>query len=261
MKKPLLDVIFASEKRKKVLLLLRDGSQEMETLLRCLGTNRQALLPQIRILEEHYLVVHYEDTYELTAIGKLAVDEMAPLVGTLEAFDNNIDYWGTHRLDFLPPHLLKKMSELRNCKIINPPITELYSLHKSFNPENIPHSVYIVTTIFYPNFHSIIEEMLESGITVYYIASEELFGKIRTEYPEEFESLMKYETFNIYVYNKKMNFLFFTFDEVHILIQFMRNDSNFANKYVLCNTESSVRWGKELFEHCLKDSTPITEIK
>jgi predicted transcriptional regulator len=261
MKKPLLDVIFASEKRKKILILLKDGAQEMETILSSLNTTRQAVLPQIRILEEHYLVAHYDDTYELTTIGKLIVDEMVSLVGTLEAFDVDIDYWGTRRLDFLPPHLLKKMSELRNCKIINPPITELYSLHKSFNPESMPRSVYIVTTIFYPDFYLIIEEMLENDLTIYYIVSQELFDKIRTEYPEEFEGLMKYETFNIYVYNKKMNFLFFTLDEVHLLIQFLRRDANFANKYVLCNTESSVRWGKELFEYCLKDSTQITEIK
>jgi predicted transcriptional regulator len=166
MKKPLLDVIFASEKRKKILILLKDGAQEMETILSSLNTTRQAVLPQIRILEEHYLVAHYDDTYELTTIGKLIVDEMVSLVGTLEAFDVDIDYWGTRRLDFLPPHLLKKMSELRNCKIINPPITELYSLHKSFNPESMPRSVYIVTTIFYPDFYLIIEEMLENDLYI-----------------------------------------------------------------------------------------------
>ena len=32
-KKPLIDVIFASEKRKQVLWLLKDGAKEMETLL------------------------------------------------------------------------------------------------------------------------------------------------------------------------------------------------------------------------------------
>ncbi len=261
MKKPLLNVIFASEKRKKVLLLLRDGAQEMETILRSLNTTRQAVLPQIRILEEHYLVVHHDDTYELTTVGKLVVDKMGPLINTVETFENDIEYWGTRKLDFLPSHLLKKMSELRNCKIINPPITELYSLHKSFNPESMPRSVYIVTTIFYPNFYSIVEEMLENDLTIYYIASQELFDKIRAEYPEEFENLMKYETFNMYIYNKEMNFLFFTVDEVHILIQFLRSDSNFANKYLLCNTESSVKWGKELFEYCLGDSTPIIKIK
>ena len=108
MKKPLLDVLFMSEKRKQVLLLLQEGPQEMEEVLKSLGTNRQALLPQIRILEEHYLVDHYRDTYELTVVGKLIVDKMKPFLDTLETIDNHISYWGTHDIDFIPPSYYKK---------------------------------------------------------------------------------------------------------------------------------------------------------
>jgi predicted transcriptional regulator len=106
MKKPLLDVIFASEKRKNALLLLQEGPRQMKALLTSLGTTRQALLPQMRMLEDHYLISHYEDTYELTTIGKLVVDKMAPLVSTLNVLDNDLDYWGTHNIDFIPAHLL-----------------------------------------------------------------------------------------------------------------------------------------------------------
>lgn len=76
MKKSLLDVLFMSEKRRRVLLLLQDGTKEMEDILKSLDTTRQALLPQIRILKEHCLIDHYDDTYELTTIGKLIVDDI-----------------------------------------------------------------------------------------------------------------------------------------------------------------------------------------
>jgi predicted transcriptional regulator len=108
MKKSLLDVIFMSEKRKGVLLLLQKGAQEMEDLLVSLKTTRQALLPQIRVLEDHYLVAHYKDVYELTTIGKLIVDEMKPLVDTITVLDSDINYWGSHNLDFIPSLLLQR---------------------------------------------------------------------------------------------------------------------------------------------------------
>jgi hypothetical protein len=44
MGKTLPDVIFASDKRKEVLLLLRDGAKEMNYLLNALDTTRTALL-------------------------------------------------------------------------------------------------------------------------------------------------------------------------------------------------------------------------
>lgn len=73
MTKPLLDVLFMSEKRKNFLLFLQDGTKEMEDILKSLGTTRQALLPQIKVLQEHCLVSHSKDAYELTAIGELDI--------------------------------------------------------------------------------------------------------------------------------------------------------------------------------------------
>jgi len=78
MKQSLFDVLFMSEKRTKVLLLLKDGLQEMQCFLSSLNTTRQTLLPQVRMLEEHHLVNQHIDTYELTTIGKLVVGEVAP---------------------------------------------------------------------------------------------------------------------------------------------------------------------------------------
>jgi len=259
-KKPLLDVLFMSEKRKQALLLLRDSAKEMEYLLKSLGTTRQALLPQIRILEEHHLVNHYGDTYELTTIGRLTVDEMAPLVDTLEILDLDTDYWGTHDLDFIPPDLLKRIKELCTYRIINPSLTELYSLHKTYHHNKITDPVYSVSNIFYPDYQSRFTEMIDNKITINYIVSESLFDKIRTEYYEDFKVFIKSKYFNLYVYNKNMNFLFFTFDDYHIVVNLLKKNGDVDSKYILCSTEDALKWGKDLFDHYLKDSTPITEI-
>jgi predicted transcriptional regulator len=66
MKKPIIEILLSSEKRKKVLLLLQDGPREMETLLRSLNTTRTALLPQLKILKESHLISQSGDTYEST---------------------------------------------------------------------------------------------------------------------------------------------------------------------------------------------------
>jgi len=261
MKKALLDVLYASDKRMRVLLLLKEGTKETQEILKFLDTTRQALLPQMKILEEHHLVSHYNDTYELTTIGKLIVDKMVPLLYKTEVFDNEIDYWGSRNLDFIPPHLLKKINQLRNCEIINPSFTELFNVHKSINPNyEVSPSVYVVTNMLYPNFDSIVTEMLENNVDFYYIVSQELLNLVRTEYQEEFAKFIKYKSFNMYVYSKDMKFLYFTFDSAHSLICMLKNNGEFDNRFMLCRGQSAVNWVKELFDHYLKDSTPITEI-
>ncbi|SDF30110.1 Predicted transcriptional regulator, contains HTH domain [Methanolobus vulcani] len=260
-KKRLLDVAFASEKRMNVLLFLRNGAKEMDTLLELMDTNRNSLLPQMKILEEHYLIIHYNDTYELTTIGKVVVDDMIPLLDKIGVFDIDIDYWGSRDLDFIPSPLLDKIGQLNDCKIITPHITELFSVHKSFNMDyKVSPQVYVVTTTLYPNFDSIIEELLESNVDFYYIVSQELLNKLRTEYQKEITSFINNEFFHMYVYTKKMKFLYFTFDSVHSLISAFNKKGVFDHKFMLCQGQSAVDWTKELYDHILKDSIAVTEI-
>ncbi|WP_370574986.1 helix-turn-helix transcriptional regulator [Methanomethylovorans sp.] len=239
MKKALLDVIFASKKRKEALLLLKDGAREMEALLKSLGTSRQALLPQMKILEKHSLVNHSKDSYELTVIGKLIVEEISPLLNTIEVLDTDIDYWGTHELGFIPQHLLSRINELEDCEIINPSLTELYSIHKAINIKNKTSvSVYIVTSFLYPNFKQIFTEMFAQKMNVYFVVSIELLDKIKKEYLEDFEEVIKSKYFNFFVYRQNMDFSFFITDDHHILINLLRKDRGFDNKYILCNTRN-----------------------
>lgn len=261
MKKTLLDVVFKSEKRKNVLLLLQNEPQKMETLLKSLKTTRQALLPQIRILEEQHLVFHYNDTYELTNIGKLVVDEMVPLLGTIEVFDKDIAYWGNHNVDFIPSHLLKGISKMRNYEIINPSLADMYTVHEKFNDNSSPKkSVYVVTTFLYPDYHKIFSETIEKKIEFFMIVSKELLDKIKLHHSADFKKFIESEYFSFYVYTKKMEFSFFTFDDHHILGSLLTKKGEFDNKHILCSTKDSLEWGKELFEHCLKDSVRITEL-
>jgi len=166
MKKPLLDVMFASEKRKEILLLLKDGPVGMETILRSMQTTRQALLPQIRVLEDHQLVTHSDDSYALTKIGKLLVDAMVPLIERIETLDVDIDYWGTHSLEFIPPHLLNRIEEIGKCKINNPSIPEIYDLPQGFEEESKrSKAVFGLTTVFHPNFSSVYKGLTDNGRT------------------------------------------------------------------------------------------------
>ncbi|KXS42914.1 MAG: putative transcriptional regulator [Methanolobus sp. T82-4] len=261
MKKQLIDVIFASEKRKDVLLLLKEKPREMSVILDHLHTTRTSLLPQMRILEDHFLVTASDDTYELTTIGKVIVNKMVPLLNKTELFDDDIDYWGTHELGFIPPHLFERINELGECEIVSPSIHEIYSIHRSFNSEyGAPRSVYTVTNLLYPDFKSIIEGIFEEEIDFHFIISQELLKIINKEHSEEFTEFLKNKFFNMYVYNKEMKFLQFTFDNVHFVLCALNNNGEFDQKYMFCKGQNAVGWIEDLFEYCLKDSTLLTEI-
>jgi predicted transcriptional regulator len=261
MTQSLLDVIFASEKRKSTLLLLQDGPKEMEFFLNSLNTTRQALLPQIRILEDHYLITHSQNFYELTTIGKLIVDEMAPLINTVNVFDGDIDYWGTHDISFIPPNLLERMNELTPCALMSPSTERMYEAHYDFNQMTKKQKFqFSINSFFYPNFPDIFAELLSSDVEMHVIISQSLFDKLKADNYKDIQKIVSHKLVSLYVYPKKLNFLAFAFNETTVMISLLKTNGEFDNRHILCNSPSAIQWAKEFSEDYSKDSIPVTEI-
>ncbi|TGC08173.1 helix-turn-helix transcriptional regulator [Methanolobus halotolerans] len=261
MKRPLLDVAFASDKRKSVLLLLQDGPKKMKIVLDSLDTTRQALLPQMRILEDYHLVTGSNDVYKLTTIGEIIVNEMIPLLDTISVFDSDIHYWGTRKLNFIPHYLLERINELGKCRIVNPPIPEIYSIHTQFHETTkISESVFVITTFLYPNYSTLLSDLIENDIQMHIIISNDLYCKIQNHQYPDFEELIDNKLFHLFVCPDKMDFLAFAYNDHQTLLTLLTNREEFDNKFVICSDPSAIEWAKELFEHYLKDSVPITEL-
>ncbi|TGC09546.1 transcriptional regulator [Methanolobus halotolerans] len=257
--------MFASAKRKHTLLLLKDGPREIESLLHSLETTRQALLPQLKILEESYLIGKEDDAYRLSTIGEMIVEKMTPLIETLDVLDTNIVYWGEHNLNFVPPHLLKRLKELRSCKIITPPLTELYEINKDFFKQcKISKSITLTFTFLYPNFPEIFNEWIDNGVHVTFIASKELFERIKLNYADEFRSYLNSGLFDIFVYDHTTHFtthfVSFGYNDHCAFFRLLSKKGEYDNKQLMCCSSSAVEWNKELCEYYRNRSTHITEI-
>ncbi len=261
MMKPLLDVIFNSRKRRDTLILLQEAPQEMEYLLKSLDTNRQALLPQVKILENHYLVTKSDDVYGLTKIGKLIVDEVKPLLDTTSFFDTDLDYWGTHDLNFIPPYLLSRIHELSPFRVIsNIPPMQIYEPSENVL-EKAKHSKVqtSVTTFLFPNFASILKDFTESGVKMRLIVTQELLSKIRNEM-EEIRVLLNNGDHEVFLCSKEMNFASFGTNDFCFMMRALTKKGDYDMKYIVTCKPSAIQWGNELFDCYLKESTPITVI-
>ena len=261
MSKSLTNVMFSSEKRKNVLLLLQDGPREMEFILMSLGTTRAALLPQIRILENHHLITGADDTYELTNIGKLIVNEMVPLLGTTDFFDGNIDFWGTHNLGFIPPHLLRRIGELAPYTLAKSiPLTEISEPNRSvLQKAKISNYQTSVTTFLFPTFPSVLEEFRKNGVNLSMVISSELLSKIRAE-NDDFRNLLNGDLNKIYLYPEEMGFMSFGYNESYFMMRFLTKNGDYDYNYLVSSSPSALKWGKELFDYYLKNAVPIDVI-
>ncbi|MDW7733152.1 MAG: winged helix-turn-helix domain-containing protein [Methanolobus sp.] len=257
----LLDVIFRSEKRKNMLLLLQDGPKEMEIILESLKTTRQALLPQVRMLEHSNLVAQQDDTYELTTIGKLIVDEMIPLLDTMTVLDNDIEYWGKHNLEFIPPELLKRFHELGTCDIIEPSLADIFEINKEFcEKTNRSKTLYQITTYLHPSFPIIVSNWIEHNVDVHIIITEELVEKLKVLDDEELKRSIETGRVKFYLYPGELRFISFALNDYCILFRLLGQANVYDNKQLMTCNQSALKWGKDFFGYFRKDTVPVTDI-
>ncbi|MCS3924671.1 helix-turn-helix transcriptional regulator [Methanosalsum natronophilum] len=261
MKKDLLDVLFLSEKRKKVLLILKEGPKETDYLLKELGTTRQALLPQLRILEDYHLIIHLNDMYKLSSIGEILVEDIQSLLAKTDIFGIDINFWGECDLDFIPRSLFKKVGYLGECKCIIPHITEMYELNPDFHEDSMNSSEhYVMTTFMHPNFPKLVDDLVNNGVNVSFLISEYLFDVLKRKRYEDFRQVIGYEKVNVFVCSKELNFQYVSFNDHSLILSLFKKNGEISSKRMLCTSSTSLKWGHELFQHYMQYSKKITEI-
>ncbi|WP_407356511.1 helix-turn-helix transcriptional regulator [Methanolobus sp. WCC5] len=260
MKKKLLDVLCMSEKRKQVLLLLRNEAKDMETLLNSIDTTRQALLPQMKILQEHYLIEHYDDMYELTTIGKLIVEEMKPLLDTTEVLDIDINYWGTHSIDLIPPHLLKRIYEINDCVIIEPSLLEMYEINKDFlQLATKSRSLFFIFTFMHPTFPFILQQFIAENKNILVIINKELLQKIEEEWSDLLKKLIADKKVKFYLHQGDIGLLSLSLSDCCFVLRLLPK-SKFSNKQIISRNPEACKWCEDIYNYYLNNSTLITEI-
>ena len=261
MKDEILDILFASEKRKKVLLLLRDGPQEMEFVLSSLNTSRQALLPQMKILKERSLIFQSDDTYGLTSVGKLIADEMQPFLDAIETLDENSHYLLTHKIDGIPEPFLKRICEIKDFFLIEPNHINSQELNRDHFAKALDSkAVYFVATYMHPYSSHILEELVKRYIDVSVILSEEFAQVLTNTMGDKFKDYLSCENVKFYTYKKQIKITNLTVVDTGFQLRLLYKDGGFSNKQVLCYSPEARQWGKDFFDYYLKDAEMITEI-
>ncbi|MDW7733305.1 MAG: winged helix-turn-helix domain-containing protein [Methanolobus sp.] len=258
---PLLETFGISADKMNLLLLLYNGPKKKRTILESLEISSQALVPTIRMLESSNIVIQYDGIYELTPIGKIAVDEMIPFLETLEFLENNLDYLAEHNLDFIPFHLLKRLRELCPYTILRPHFSEAFEFNKKLEETTDASKTFsIVTSLLLPSFPSFFPRWTDAGVKISIVVSEELLEKIRSDYLFLFKELLAKEQIELFVYPGAMSFQTFILNDYCFSCNLLSKTGAVSGEQLITCNPNALEWGKELFEYYKQCSSPVTLI-
>ncbi len=264
MRRALIETISRSEKRKDVLLLLKDGPVSMPRILEDLEVSRNALLPQIKILDKNHLItrVNDNDTYTLTKFGKLIVADLIPLLSTLETLEDKMDYWTKHNIDCIPEELFYRIRELEESELVEPELYEALELGNDVISKTLSSKwINIAVSFYHTDFPSLFMEYAENKTDFKCIFTKEVFLKMEKEDGDILNELIKYPGIEFYIYKGEMDISTLIVTEDFMHLQLLTDNYIYDPRYIMAHSQKAIEWSKELFQHFIDHSTPLSDWK
>ncbi|AKB26070.1 hypothetical protein MSMTP_2601 [Methanosarcina sp. MTP4] len=245
----IVDLIFYSEKRKEILILLAESPKSADEIKNGLCGDTLSITPQLKKLKDMDIIVQHEDTFELTDIGKIIVKKMLPLTELFQAFEDNNDYWSKHDRRPIPEHLINKMHMLGKCKVDEPDLGHLFEF-----PNELKEIVFRSTRLrvfysfFCPESPAIQETCAKKGTKMDLIMDEKVYSRLKNDFEDTYRTLLE-NNVPLYVYKGETKPSSFMVTDEFITLKLFRKKGEFDHRRLMSFNKSAIEWGDELADY------------
>lgn len=260
MDRMLIDLLFMSQKRKDLLLLLKDGGKTIEEIVDILNVTPTGMLPQIKKLKEEFLLIQNDKEYRLTPLAEILVEKMKPLLDTLEVIDENKNFWQERDLSDLSPAFLERLNELRPYSLVKPDPDKLFETSSIFL-KNIERSKSILSllSIFHPVLTDKLLTVDDNSIEITLIITNRIYERLKNDFKEEIEHYLARKNRKLFVCADEMKIAMLTKTEHFMMADFLTWKGAYDQESILAFEPSSLKWAEEIILHYKDQAQEIKE--
>ncbi|MFA5332223.1 MAG: winged helix-turn-helix domain-containing protein [Methanoregula sp.] len=256
----LLQVVYASDKRRNLLIYLRDGPKEWDEIKHVLKVTSTGMLPQVKILEEAHLIEKNGKVYALTALGRIISENLAPFLDTLDTLERYTKFWQEHDIGILPIELLLDIRQLGDYQILEIPDADLFNVNPFL--DNLSHAKFLqgISHTLHPRFPQYFLNLAQHCPDTSLILTPSVFSLVVKNYRPLLLKYLAQENAEMYVNDKDVRFSCAVSDSYFSLSLFY-NTGNFDSKNdIISRSPSAILWGKRLFAHYKKNAKKVEQI-
>jgi len=253
----ILNLIFFSEKRKKILTLLAEGPKEIEEIKNKLKGNPCAIMPQIKKLKDMDLITQQETTYELSDIGEVIVARMLPLTNLLQAFEGNKNYWSKHDRRPIPSHLMNKINMLGKCILDEPELDQLFEF-----PANLKEPLLRTSRLrsfysfFCPDCPKMQAACAMNGAEIDLILDKKIYNRLKEDFKPEYKTILE-KGVSIYLYSGEIKPSSFVITDEFMFLKLFEKNGDFDHRRLISFNKSALEWGNELADYYIEHSKQV----
>jgi predicted transcriptional regulator len=245
----LVDLIFFSEKRKEILILLTKGPKSADEIKNSLNGDVFSIMPQLKKLKDMDVIVQEGDTYKLSDIGKIIGEKILPLTDLLQVFEGNDHYWSKHDRRPIPEPLMNKLHMLGKCKLDEPDLDHLFEF-----PEDLKEMVFrsgrlrSFYSFFCPECPAIQATCAKNGAKVDLILDEKVYNRLKNDFKDTYGSLLE-NNVSLYIYRGKIKPSSFIISDEFMMLKLFGKEGQFDHRKIMSFNKSAIEWGNELADY------------
>ena len=253
MRSSLIDTLFLSDKRKKLLLLLLEGSQTSDDIKEKLDVNWGAMIPQIKKMQEWNLLKTEDRVYSLTPMGYSIAVNSKRLLNLLDVYGDNYEYLSTHKLTVIPDDLLERIGEINPCCVLESDLAHVFNANEDVcRAMEGSGKCVTLSNFFQPQYNEMYNTLLKGGCDLTFVFSESVWKRVCEAYvyedgkPTDPNSL-DWKKCRVYTIPDGADILEISVFDNGILMGFFDNERRFDTRYILGTGESGCNWATELY--------------
>jgi predicted transcriptional regulator len=250
MDKMLIDLLFMSQKRRDLLLLLKNGGRTIEEIVDILNVTPTGMLPQIKKLKEEFLVIQDDREYMLTPLAEILVEKMKPLLDTLEVIEEHNKFWQERDLSDLSPAFLERLNELKPYSLVKPDPDKIFETSHVFL-KNIEKSKNIMSlsSIFHPTLPEIFLRTEDKNIEITLIITKRIYERLKKDFEEELKLYLARKNRQLFVCADEMKIAMLTKTELFMMADFLTWKGDYDQESIVAFEPASLKWAEELVLH------------
>lgn len=261
MESSLVDLVFRSDKRKNLLLLLESGSRNIDEIKSELDVTATSILPQIKKLIDNDLVVQEDRMYSLTVLGEFIVKKVKPLISALDVVEKNNRYWTGHDLNVIPRHLLERIAELEDCILVEPDLNHIYEPAQEII-DSMANAKRVATfaSYFNPAYLPLYLELGRKDVEIALNFTQSVWDHLSNEHAGMIKEAMDMDNVSLFVAKEGMKLTEITVTDKIMLLGLFDKNGKFDQQFIMSLKPSALRWGQELFDYFRSLSRQVNKI-
>jgi len=245
----LIDLIFFSEKRKEILVLLTKGPKSVDEIKNGLQGETVSIMPHLKRLKEMDIVIQEGDTYQLSDIGKIIGEKLLPLTDLLQVFEGNSDYWLKHDRSPIPEHLMKKIHMLGKCQLNEPDLDHIFEFPKDLKEQLVDsRKLRSFYSFFCPDCPEIQATCAKNGAEVDLILDEKVYIRLKNDFEDIYRLLLE-NNVSLYIYRGKIKPSSLIVSDKLVVLKLFGKEGEFDHRRIVSFNKSAIEWGNELADY------------